>query len=291
MSHVPMSAGRTLPFSPPALGTFVPASEDGATPARTILNPDIEFYLRVPTWEDRDMIALRMYALGVRDISSDQIQALIVSELYTVFDENTADEHARFLEGYWSRQQQYQRDLADWSEQEALRRSDEREAGMSFDPVPPPQEASTPRERAKVNELVSDVTDASAKLRNKLADQQLYATRFKITTLRLHLVGWKGLKTTAAWDPQLALDVQALTKATIEGLRSELMEMDSTGAAWDELCSECEHLFDLPRSAEKNSSSLTANSPPPDGSPTKNTESATSAGSSTSSEPTADRPA
>lgn len=287
MSHVPLTSGPTMPFSPDALGTFVPATDD--KPATVIKHPDILFLLRIPTWEDRDMISLRMYAMGVREVTSDQISAMIVSEIYNVItDEAEADETARFMEGFWTRQRQYQLDLQEFNEQEALRRLDEQESGKEFAPGIPPVEPTSPKERARANLVVADVTDASQRLRDKLTDQQLYSKRFAATVARLEIAGWSGLKTEAAFDVRPALDAPALSKETINSLRSELMEIDPTGAAWDELTQECERMFDLPRSAEKNSSSPPANTSPPDGSKTRNTESATSDGSSSSSEPTAD---
>lgn len=289
MSHVPMTAGRTMPFSPDALGTFVPAIDD--KPAHTVKNPDILFYLRVPTWEDRDMISLRMYAMGVREVNAQQIQAMIVSEIFNVIaDENEADEAARFLEGFWQRQQQHNRDRQEWMEQEALRRGDAMESGIDFEPAPEPKETTTTRERARASLLVSDITDGSERLRNKLADQQLYSKRFSTMIARFGLAGWKGIETEAVFDKAPIMDAQTLSKETVESIRSELMGLDATGAAWEELTNECERMYDLPRSAEKNSSSPPESSSPPDGSPTRNSESGTSDGSSSSSEETAPQP-
>jgi hypothetical protein len=287
MSHVPMTSGPTMPFIPDALGTFVPA--EGDKPAYRIPHPEIEFHLHVPTWEDRDMVSLRMYAMGVRDVTADQIQNLIISELFEVLqNEDDADEQARFLEGYWSRQKQHNVDLQEWAEQEQIRQGDELESGKKFEPTLPPPANTTARERAFVNLIVADVTDGSQRLRDKLADQQLYQKRFGLTVARLTLAGWKGLNTTAAFDPRPALDAQTLTKATIESLRGELMDLDGTGAAWEELVRACEMQFDFPRSAEKNSHSPVESSSPPDGSTTKNTESESSDGSSTTNEVTAE---
>lgn len=288
MSHVPMTAGRTMEFSPDALGTIIKGDDD--TPMRVEKNPNITFYLRVPNWEDRDMVSLRMYSLGVREVTPEQIQNLVISEIYTIMDEAAADEEARFLEGYWQRQRQHQRDLVDWQEQEAVRRLDERESGMEFTAAPRPEPTVTARESARVNNLVSDVTDGSQRLRDKLADQNLYQRRFGMTLARLQIAGWSGLKTEAVFEGRPIIDAQALSKDTVEGLRHELMELSNSGAAWDELVAECEALYDMPRSTEKNSSSPRESSSPPAGSPTRSTESASSDGSSTSSEATANQP-
>lgn len=290
MSHVPMTAGPTVPFSPDALGT--PVHDEAGNLSHVVKHPTIQFFLHVPTWEDRDMISLRMYAMGVREVTAEQIQATILSEIFEVYlDENDADEKARFLEGFWMRQRQYSLDMVQWEEQEAIRRLDAAEAGREFEPDPKPAETTTSRDRARASILVQEVTDRSERLRGKLVDQQLYSRRFSQIVTRLVLAGWQGLEAEAAFEVRPVLDAQALTKDTIEKIRSELMQHDATGAAWNELAAECERAFDLPRSAEKNSSSPPVNTSSPDGSPTKNTGSESNAGNSISSEVTDSPPA
>lgn len=285
MSHVPLTSGKTNPFTPDAIGTFV-AGVDGAPPT-TIPNPDIAFFIRSPTWEDRDMVSLRMFTLGVREVTADNIQNLMVSELFQFMPEEAADEAARFMEGYWQRQRQHSLEMQQWMEQEEIRRVDEMEAGRTFEATLPPPEVTTARERARINLLAAEVTDQSTRLRNKLADQQLYQKRFGMVIARLQIAGWKGLKTEAAFEPKPTMDAPVLTKDTIESLRSELMELDGTGAAWNELTAFCEAQFDLPRSAEKNLSSPVANSSLQAGLTMRSTESGTSDGASTSNEGTA----
>jgi hypothetical protein len=293
MSHIPLTSDQTIPFTPDAIGTFVPAEGDplnGGKPAYVIPHPSIEFYLRVPNWEDRDLVSLRMFRMGVREITGDNIQNLIVSELFEVMPEDEADEKARFLEGFWQRAREHTLEMQAWGEQEQIRQGDEIEAGRKFEGTLPPPERTTARERARVNLIVGDVTDGSERLRAKLADQQLYTKRFGLVVSRLQLAGWKGLKTEAAFDPRPVMDAPSLTKETVEKLRGELMELDATGAAWDELTAACERQFDMPRSAEKNLSSPVGKSSPPAGSTTKNIESGNNAGNSTSSEETAPSP-
>ena len=283
MSHIPITAGPTEPFSPDALGTFIPPDTELGVEAHVIKHPDILFLLRIPTWADRDLMAMRMYSLGVREVGPDQIRALMISEFYTLFpDDNEADDAARFMEGFWQRQQDYARKMAEWDEQEALRRSDALIAKIEFEAAPQPVDPVSPRERARAALLQADVIDCSERLRNKLTDQQLYNHRYKAIVARLTIAGWQGLKTEAAFEMRAALDAPVLTKETIESLRSELMDLDQTGAAWDELTEKCERMFDLARGTEKNSSSPAGSSPGQAGSTTSSTESATSDGSSTS---------
>jgi hypothetical protein len=285
MSHIPLTAGPTVPFTPDAIGTFVPAEGDplnGGKAAYVIKHPDIEFFVRVPTWEDRDMVSLRLYTMGVREVTADNIQHLIVSELFEVMEEDEADEAARFCEGFWARQRMHNIDMQRWGEQEAIRQGDEIAAGRKFEATPPPPETTTARERARINLIAADVTDGSERLRNKIADQQLYTKRFAAAVTRLMIAGWKGLKTEAQWDARPSLDAPTLSKETIEQLRSELMELDATGAAWEELTNFCERQFDLPRSAEKNSHSPVANISGQATSTTKNSASENNDGSSTS---------
>jgi hypothetical protein len=287
MSHIPITAGPTEPFSPDALGTFIPENTELGQEAHVIKHPEILFLLRIPTWADRDLMAMRMYSLGVREVGPDQIRALMISELYTLFpDDNEADEAARFMEGFWQRQQNYVTKMAEYEEQEALRRGDALLAKVAFEAAPQPVDPITPRERSRAALLQADVIDCSERLRNKLTDQQLYNHRYKAIVARLTIAGWMGLKTEAAFETRASLDAPVLTKETIEALRGELMELDQTGAAWDELTDKCERMFDLPRGTEKNSSSPAGSSPPPAGSTTSSTESASSDGSSTSIEET-----
>jgi hypothetical protein len=288
MSHIPLTTGQTLPFTIDALGTFIPPNTELGELGHVIPHPTISFQLRVPGWDDRDMIAARLYSLGVREVSSDQIRSLMISELYSIFpDEAEADDNARFLEGFWQRQQQFSLATAEWDEQEAIRRQDAIIAGIEFEAAPRPVETTSPRERARAALLTSDLTDGSERLRNKLTDQNLYNMRYAALMVRLVVAGWMGLKTEAAFEPRLALDAPVLSKATVDSLRSELMELDGTGAAWDELAAACEAAYDLPSSAEGNSSSQPGSSSLPAGSETKSTASDTSDGKSTSSEETA----
>jgi len=287
MSHIPLTTGQTLPFTIDALGTFVPPNPDLGELGHVIPHPTIKFQLRVPGWDDRDMIAARLYSLGVREVGSDQIRSLMISELYNIFpDEAEADDNARFLEGFWQRQHQFALAKMEWDEQEAIRRQDAIIAKIPFEPAPQPVETTSPRERARAALLTSDLTDGSERLRNKLTDQNLYTQRYASLMARLVIAGWMGLKTEATFEPRLALDAPVLSKATVDSLRSELMELDGTGAAWDELTAACEAAYDLPSSAEGNSSSQPGSSSLPAGSETKSTASDTSDGKSTSSEET-----
>lgn len=280
MAHVPLTAGRTIPFHIPALGKFIPA--EGDEPAHVIPNEDIVFHLRIPTWEDRDMIALRIYSLGVREITPEQIQAMTVSEMFEVYDdEERAERDSTWLESHWSAQKQYREALQNWAEQEAIRRLDAKEAKRKFKEEAPPKDPSTARDKARANLVVQEVTDKSRRLREKLADQQLYEKRFQHTMARLQIAGWVGLATEATFDRAPAMDAPCLSKETIEQLRGELEALDSTGAAWEELIAEAGGMFDLPRSAEKNLSSLPGNTSPPNGSKTPSSGLEISIGGST----------
>ncbi len=272
---IPLTADQTLPFTPPALA----ALWDSAPPTDPRPGERPVFFLRVPTWEDRDMVGIRLFRMNVREVTPNQIQALLINELFEVMeDEDKADDAARFIEGFWQRQAMFQLDMSVWNEQEAQRLSDIREhPGLENDypQMPLPPERTTIRERARASMLTTFVQDNSQALRDKLADQQGYDKRYKAVIARLQVAGWTGLETPATMHENM------LTSGAIEALRSEIHELDPTGNAWTQLVVEIESFWDLSPSAEKNSSSPPGSTSPPSGSTSQSTGSGSTDGSST----------
>ena len=234
MTDIPLDSG-ILPFYPKAS-------------AET--HPDVAFLIRIPTWADRDNAGLIMYRMGVREIRPEQIRAAMLHALWDVFGDDEADDNARFLEGFWQQQTQYQSDMALWAVQESIRLEEDKELGAVSAAEPAPKDPTSARDRARAAFLTHEVTNLSEMVRDKLADQQDYEKRFRLVGGRLRIAGWLGLETEAMFDKKF----NALTECTIEALRTELAQKGLTGA-WEEAITHAIDMFEVDMVTEKNSAS------------------------------------
>ena len=235
---IPLTTKRRLGFMPPDLRAE---------------HPEIVFEIRVPSYQDRDEIGLRLYRLGLREISTDNIRALMISELFElpftgtvpegVTPEAAADAaaaaNAMFLEGVWTQDQLDANEQSEWEMQEQQRLADIA-AGANPEPEakPRPPRRTGVRDRAKVSLLVQDMVDGSQKVRDKLADQQSYDIHYRIAMVRLHLAGIIGLNT------KFSMSGGLVDFACIESLREELGHLSTI--AYNELVQEIINLYELP---------------------------------------------
>ncbi len=261
---IPLTGAKLIHFAPPSAKEKLPG---------------LLFAHRAPTFEDRDQIGIKIYRMGVREVSTETIRQLIISELYEIeADEAKAEENAMFLEGFWQRQTAYQELMEKWTLQEAERLIDQAEGAEDIEPAPKPDELVTRKERARAHILVTEVTDVSQRLRDKIADQQGYDQRFRIVTVRLMLWDWEGLECRPARD-----DNNVLTAQCIEDLRRELSDR-GLETAFDEVADTINHSFAMDASTEKNFDSPPGTSSPPNGSPTKKGGSGKGGGKRTASD-------
>lgn len=269
MTDTPLTASTLLSFTPPSLAE-----------AKDPKLNKISFSLQVPTFEERDLVGNLMYRLGVRQVSTQSIRALMISELFEIMSEEEATLAADFLEGHWEIANQDDADAAAWLEQEMERLADIKEGAKKVpEQKPKPRPRTSVRDRARADNLVQQIVDSSQPVRDKLSDQQLYDYRFSMMTARLQVKGWKGPKTKPEFEEQAG--AQLLTEACIEKLRSELKH--AGGAWWQQLSNEAAAMYDLPESERKNSDSPPSNGSPPDGSSSESGALETSGGSSTGS--------
>lgn len=277
-SATPLTAGQTIPYTPPSLL----ADEELGREAHPTLGKAV-FNIALPTFQERDEIGVLIYRMGVRQVSTQNIRALILSELFEIYPEAEADELARFLESHWQLSEADQADINAWTEQEIQRLADIEDGAdpkLIPEAKPRPELRTTVRNRAKVDMLVQEMVDRSQRVRDKLADQQMYDTRFRNITVRIQLGkgGWSGLKTEPEFEDNLG--VRVVTEAAIEKLRTELAEVP---VAWLELAEACADSYDISETERKNSGSPPLNGSPPDGSSSESGESELNGGSSTGS--------
>lgn len=277
-ASTPLTADQTIPYTPPSLL----ADKELGREAHPTLGKAV-FHITLPTFQERDEIGVLIYRMGVRQVSNQNIRSLMVSELYEIYDEETADETARFLESHWQLSEQDQLDINLWTEQEIQRLADiDADADPKLIPPakPKPELRTTVRNRARVDMIVQDIVDRSQRTRDKLADQQMYDTRFRNITVRIQLGkgGWTGLKTVPEFEESLGTRV--VTAASLEALRGELAAVP---VSWIELAEACADSYDVSETERKNSDSPPLNGSPPDGSSSESAASEANGGSSTGS--------
>jgi hypothetical protein len=270
---IPLTSKRLLSFTPPSLRATEDSPQGYTAPT---------FDLRVPSYQDKDEIGLRLYRLGLRQVSTDTIRALMVSEIYAIEKAETpeaaeaaAEEKAIWIEQHWSLTEQDNADEEAWNTQERERLADIAAGAPEREPAPKPVKRTSVRDRARVALMVQDIIDGSQRVRDKLADQQSYDVRYRQAMVRLHLAHIHGLKTKVSLSGGLVDD------SVIEALRGELFERGDY-AAYDELVQEISDLYELPKEEVGNSGSPRENISPASGSPQPSAESAPSDGSSTS---------
>lgn len=258
----PLSADITVPFTPPALANR---------------KPKIIFELRVPTFEMKDEIGIRLYELNAAEVDTSSLRAHIIDELYKQNSEQEADTLAGFLEGYWQNDLIDNEALAAWQEQEIQRLLDIAEgADPEPEQQPKPVRICTARDDARAIIITNGVKNRSEVIRKLLAGQQRHKLRFAWLIAQIQIAGWSGLKFKPEWGEGEFSDM--LAKPSIEKIRGAIGE-----TAWQQLARECELQFELDASAEKNSDSPPWNSGTANGSADRSGGSDDSDGSSTRS--------
>lgn len=266
MDGIPLTSTRTIPFFPPSL------KKD---------HPKVEFTLRVPNFQDRDELGIRLYQMGLKNVTTETVRSLMISEMFTFWDIERAEKEAAWLEGHWQNSEMDQEDMSAWARQEQQRLLDIAELPANAD-IPemkeqPPMRCSV-RDRAKSNLLVQEIVDASQPLRDKIADQQAYGVRYQMAMARMHILAVRGMQPPL----KLAIEDNLVSTASMEEIRDRLARLGGA-QPWKDLLNHVESLYALPEIERGNSVSPLGNSSEGNGSPAPSGELEPSAGPSTTS--------
>lgn len=261
-----------IPLSGLATVEFVPSPFRGDSKIKPT------FLIRIPTFQMRDKMASLLFERGFIPATLSQGRGILIDALYDLYDEGTADEHASFLESYWTKSEIHDEMLLAWQMQEGQRLFD---ISVGVDPgkatgMPIPPAPFTMREQARQARIVTEVLERHDRYR-------AYQARFMSTQaeedemlVRLFIGGWTGVgDVKPQWD-----DMQRLTDNCIEAARGWLEQADGS-AAWAEVVNEVKAKFGAPAVLEKNSASPLDTNSNPTGSRISSGDLATSDGSST----------
>jgi hypothetical protein len=243
MSMIPLSGTDILEFTPTEL-------REGFDPVPT-------FRIRIPTFAMRDKMAAILFQRGFTPATISQSRGILINALYELYDEPTADDHATFLESYWTRNEVHEELMTGWQIREAQRLFDiahgvPREK-LPQEPMPPAP--YTMREQARQASIITTVLDKSE-------EYKTYQSRFMVQEeeenemiLRLFIAGWSGLidrsgETETEVKP-VRDEMDRLTLDSIERARQWLADRGAQNA-WAEVLRQVRSQFGAPAVLEKN---------------------------------------
>lgn len=268
-----------IPLSGTEIVEFVPQffAQDDSIEAKPT------FFIRVPTFAMRDKMAALLFQRGMIPATMSQSRGILIDALYDLYDEATADDHAAFLESYWTRSEVHEELIGAWQIREAQRLFDvamgadkQRPELKDAEPIPPAP--FTMREQARQASIVTYVLDNHERYRAYQARFMVQKEEEEEMLLRLFVDHW-----TNCGDVQCRRDeMDRIDLGCIEEVRGWL---DKAGAksAWDEVKAAVTAQFGAPGGLEKNYGSPLDTNSSQTGSQTSSGDLATSDGNSTTS--------
>jgi hypothetical protein len=230
------------------------------------------FLIAIPTSVEREQINSRLVALGLSQVTQEQIRATMIEELFhqdwsepgqepLTEEQNLtkAEDHANFLDGCWLRQMAHDTAIKEWQEQEVERLIDEAEGAPARLRAELPPKIITVREQSRMQLLVDRMMSTSQKLRDLAAANMDFARQNAVLLMRMHLVGVKG------FEPKLPLDRDPRTNTVPEEAILSLREQVDD-ASWGDVVTYIDRLYVVSEDEEKNSDSLPGKLSPLDGS-------------------------
>ena len=240
------------------------------------------FFVRVPTFQMRDKMAAILFQRGLIPTTMSQSRGILIDALYELYDEPTADDHASFLESYWTRAEVHEELVGAWQIREAQRLFD---IGMGVkkdlpaEPIPPAP--FTMREQARQARIVTEVLNTHEAYRAYQARFMVQQQEEDAMLVRLFLDRWENCGEVRS--ERDALD--RLTEECIEELRGWLQEQGAT-SAWDEITGAVKSQFGASGRLEKNFDSPLGSNSSQTGSQTSSGDLATNDGNLTTSSTT-----
>lgn len=251
--HIPTTAAP-LPFTPKCLGA----------PCAVVIQ------VKPMTQAEFDRLGFELFRHNIAPVSTDTFRATMIDELFTLYDEATAERHASLLDQFWQVEDAYSLAFDEWRIAERDRVWDQARGAPPRDPAPMPAKMMQPRERARANLLAEEVRKQSRRMRDLTIETQTYEPRQRDGLARLVIEGWSGVKV-----PFVKTD-GIVDESLFESLKAELGK-----EAIAEL-----HVFIMSLGAvdeveRGNSDLLPGNEPDPTGSPIPSSGLVSSAGNST----------
>lgn len=215
-------------------------------------NPKPVFYLRTPTFQMRDRIAALLYQRGFIPATPQQGRSVLIDALYDLYLEQEAEDHATFLESFWTRQELHNEILQAWSIREAQRLFDlaqgvkaTKDRPMEQEPMPPAPYSV--RETSRHAKLVSDAMTRHDGYRAFQGRLMTADVEEREMIVRIFLDHWEGCGDVPAERDEM----DRLTLASMEGVRGWLQE-NGAHNAWRQVESKITLSLGAPGGLEKN---------------------------------------
>ena len=250
--------------------TYTPPSLEGR---------GISFILRCPNEDEMEKLSTELFRRGCVPVEQDRMRAVLIDELYNLYDEAKADEAAGLLEQCWNGETAYNNAVGLWMEQERERLRDVANGAPDYPMAKHPEPMVGIRVQSRAKLIRDEVMEKSDRFKALTIQAVNYESVQKEWTMRLYVLGWTGLKTPIEKEP----DGNALTEDCFDKMVEEIGKLPAR-----ELYYEVSGSFSIDREEVGNSASPANGDTDPKPSPAPSTESESSAGASTTSniEPT-----
>lgn len=224
------------------------------------------FKIRIPTPHERDVLNTRLYEMGLQPITDQTFRAHQVNSIFEIdwlgdgdvdgdANQAKAEEIAETLDSYWIRNEQDQRALDLWNEQETERLRDEFQ-GIVKEPTPMPKRLLKIREHSKMQLLLDDISIRAPRMRSIIAKRMNWGVENTLLLGRLQILDvipksddWPaGLE--GDWPEELVVERDKdglLTLDYTDRLREHIGE-----AAWREVIDRCDSHFRVSETERKN---------------------------------------
>ena len=258
--RIPVHAREVQNFTPIALGE---------------LQDPPSFKLKAPTREQREEMQYALHEAGLRRHTDEDLREVTIEELCRLWDCDETDENVERLRRYWQA-------ADDYNDEAAEHLAEMLAAQEAGEEAPAPLAAFEHPDDDKVEELTARLVRSSPRLRRMGTENVRFAKQFPRYAIAHCLTGWTGLDAQARFEEGvLKVDSVCDVQDEMEAKFGEKGE-----AAYVELAGAAVNRFFLTRDAEKNSASGPASKQTPGH--TKGTGSASKAGTSQESAPSAE---
>lgn len=199
-------------------------------------DPYPRFFIRVPTFAMKDKMGVILFQRGYMPVTQAQGRGILIDALYELYPEPEADDHAAFLEDYWTRSELHQELVQAWSIREAQRLFDVAHGvngtngrpKLEQEPIPPaPYKMRDQARQARLQTYVLENHDGYRNYQSRFMAQNEEEQEI---VLRLFIGGWSGVGDVEA----VRDDLDRLTPESIEGVRKWLAEAGAPDG-WDEV--------------------------------------------------------
>lgn len=272
MSIIALTGLDLVEFTPPAL-----AERD----------PRPVFYIRTPTFQMKDKMAALLFHAGFIPATKAQSRGVLINALYDHYDEATADDHATFLESFWTRQEIHEQLIEAWQIQESTRLFDLVNGAKGLEQSPLPPAPYSMREQARQAAIITNILENDEAYRSYQGRFMSIQAEEDAMLMRLFIDRWEGVDgSTAARDGMGRLTDDCLEQ--LRGWLEDVLGQHGGADAWESIKTRVKQQFGAPGGLEKNFDSPPGTNSSPTGSPKPSGASASSDGSSTTSsiEPT-----